>query len=156
MRVWISPEGKIHSTAREADHLEMSYQFAVQRYMKEAVVWTDSSRLLLKHGWVRISGTGIQGRRESLLKHKEKITDALVSESLRVGNTARVIIDVTDEEGERGNYYIETTVERFLEDPDRYLGRNPRRGGFSEELQQFRRRPERAVRIRPYHRRPVK
>lgn len=103
-RIWISPEGEVFSTTREAAHLRQAERFVEERGYK-----TDGKtpvKTLLKNNWVRMSswwgepsGSGLEGRPGALEKHWDTITKFLQSDLVRMGKNAHAFIDVIGKDG---------------------------------------------------------
>jgi hypothetical protein len=114
----------------------------------------DWMKVLLVNGWVRISGNGAHGTRAALLRHKGAIIDAFVSFTIRVGNQANAVIDVVDDTTGSVTAFKMTKMKDLLEDDfERALppvgGSGEYIGGFSSDIQRFRRRP---VHVRAHRR----
>ena len=161
-RIWITPEGKVHSTTREAEHLELASRL-VKEYGFEPGrgKWNPSTDIdvLFKRGFVRFSDGNVEGKLAAIQKHIDAIGDFFQTELSRRGKGYKVYYDFIGRDGKRIAWGSSTLGEISFWDPfdwDRAHRNAVReeRNMAREEQRGLRRRPrDRDVRVRPYQRR---
>ena len=155
-RIWITPEGKVHSTTREAEHLELASQL-VKEYGFEPELGRRNANILLEHGFVRFSDGNVEGKLAAIQKHIDAIGDFFQTELSRRGKGYKVYYDFIGRDGKRIAWGSSTLGEISFWDPfdwDRAHRNAVReeRNMVREEQRGLRRRPD-TVRVRPYQRR---
>ena len=159
-RIWITPEGKVHSTTREAEHLELASRL-VKEYGFEPGrgKWNPSTDIdvLFKRGFVRFSDGNVEGKLAAIQNHLDAIGDFFQTELSRRGKAYRVYYDFIDKDGKRIASGTSVLGEISFWGPDDW--ENAHRNALREERSMerrmgLRRRPrDRDVRVRPYQRR---
>ena len=157
-RGWIKPDGKVHSTTREAEHLELASQLAKEHGFElgQRRRYVD---VLLKHDFVRFSDGNVEGKLAAIQKHIDAIGDFFQTELSRRGKGYKVYYDFIGRDGKRIAWGSSTLGEISFWDPfdwDRAHRNAVReeRNMAREEQRGLRRRPrDRDVRVRPYQRR---
>jgi len=155
-RVWIKPDGKVHSTTREAEHLELASQLVKEYGFKSN---KDDADTLLKHDFMRFSDGNVEGKLAAIQKHIDVIGNLFQTELSRRGKGAKVYYDFIGRDGKRIAWGSSTLGEISFWDPvdwDRAHRNAVReeRNMVREEQRGLRRRPrDRDVRVRPYQRR---
>jgi len=156
-RTWITPEGKVHSTTREAEHLELASQLVEKYGFEPGRHSGDDVAILLKRGFVRFSDGNVEGKLTAIQKHLDAIGDFFQTELSRRGKAYRVYYDFIDKDGKRIASGTSVLGEISFWGPDDW--ENAHRNALREERSMerrmgLRRRPrDRDVRVRPYQRR---
>jgi len=168
-RVWIDPSGKVYNALNEEGHLALAEKLMKEQLVPYRVVPENKSSLeyfgvdwdystLLANGYIRISFNNIQGRPLDIIKHWETISE-LYEKSLKRGyRDSEVTIETVDDDGKHiGTRHITLKEAQLIPDivSEMYAkSKGYGSGGFSAELQQFRRRPAkvRPVRVRAHRR----
>ncbi|KKW39258.1 MAG: hypothetical protein UY89_C0028G0004 [Parcubacteria group bacterium GW2011_GWA1_54_9] len=153
-RIWITPEGKFHSTTREDTHLTMATTLVKSHGLKPGRDAYEDVDTLFAHGFLRISDANVEGQLAAIQKHNDLLSDFLQRELTRRGKRHTSYFDFLNAKGRKEGTGSESLGEVSFWGPNdwsRARGLAIRRE--SENIFRLRRPVPDSVRVRPYQRR---